>query len=84
MMSSATPSTPRRPRLHRAGSVPAAWGAFMLPPSLLLRGEPFLHARSPIKHLTSDMRPRRPNAKHFPTIERARVSPQFGGEFFLR
>jgi hypothetical protein len=49
---------------------------------LLLRREPFLNARSPIKHLTANARPWRPNAKHVPTVKRALVSPQLGGEFF--
>ncbi len=51
---------------------------------LFLRGEPFLHAGSPIKHSATDARPRRPETERIPTIERAHVPPQFSGEFFLR
>jgi hypothetical protein len=51
---------------------------------LLLRGEPPLNARAPVKNFATHMRSRGTRAKHFPAIERAHVSPQFGGEFFLR
>lgn len=48
-----------------------------------MRREPFLRAGSPIKHLAAHACPRRSLSKNFPTVERARVQPQFGGEFFL-
>jgi hypothetical protein len=50
---------------------------------LLSRGEPFLNACPPIKHSAPDACPRRSDPERIPTIERAHVSPQFGGEFFL-
>jgi hypothetical protein len=48
-----------------------------------LRGKPFLHAGSPIEDFAADVRPWRPHAEHFPTVERPRVSQQFSGELFL-
>ncbi|MGO9682567.1 MAG: hypothetical protein ACLPTZ_08265 [Beijerinckiaceae bacterium] len=51
---------------------------------LLLRDQPFLHACSPIKHGATEACPWRSEAKRIPSIERAHVSPQFGGEFFFR
>jgi hypothetical protein len=51
---------------------------------LLLGREPFLYTRSPVKNCTTDKRPRRPNAKHIPAVERARIPLQFSGELFLR
>jgi hypothetical protein len=51
---------------------------------MLLRGEPFLNACSPVKHSATNACPWRPEAERIPTVERALVSPQFGGEFFLR
>jgi hypothetical protein len=51
---------------------------------LLLRSKPFLHSGSPIKHSATEACPCRSGTKRMPTIERAHVSPQFGGEFLLR
>jgi hypothetical protein len=51
---------------------------------MLLRREPFLDASAAIKHLAAEMRARRPDAERIPPIDRAWVSPQFGGQFFLR
>jgi hypothetical protein len=50
----------------------------------LLSGKPFFYADAPIENLPADKRPRWAHAKYIPTIERARVPPQFGGEFFSR
>src|ERR1700733_10758263 len=50
----------------------------------LLGGEPFLYAGAPVKNFPTHKRAGRPHAKHVPTVERARASPQFDGEFFLR
>ena len=50
---------------------------------LLLRGEPFLDARSAIKNLATEVRPWRPCAKHVPAIERPWVLTELGGEFFF-
>jgi hypothetical protein len=51
---------------------------------LFVRDEPFLNTGSSVKHSSTKARPRRPKTKRMPTIERAHVSPQFGGEFLLR
>jgi hypothetical protein len=50
---------------------------------MLLRRKPFLDTISPIEHLAAEMRPRRPSTEHVPAVERAWVSPEFGGEFFF-
>jgi hypothetical protein len=50
----------------------------------LLSGEPFLHARAPVKNFPTHKRSGRPHAKNIPTVERTRVPPQFGGEFIFR
>jgi len=48
-----------------------------------LRGEPILHAGSAIKHLTAYARPRWPQAKYVPTVERSWIAPELGGELLL-
>jgi hypothetical protein len=55
---------------------PKGWGS-------LLSGEPFLYARAPVKNFPTHKRAGRSHAKYIPTVERARVPPQFGGEFFF-
>jgi len=48
-----------------------------------LRGEPFLNARSPIKHYATNACPRRSDTERIPAVKCAWVAPQFGGEFFF-
>ena len=69
------------------GHLLAAWLLRGLPllvdcNGLLLRDEPFQHARSTIEHLTADVRPRRSHAQHRPTVERARIPLQLRSEFY--
>ena len=49
-----------------------------------MRREPFPYAGLPIKHFAAHEGPWWPRAKRVPPVERAGVSPQFGGELFLR
>jgi hypothetical protein len=43
---------------------------------------PCLHTRAPVDRPSSELRDRRPFAETPPSVKRARVPPQFGGEFF--
>jgi hypothetical protein len=47
-------------------------------------GEPFLHTRPSIEHLTAEMRAGRPHAEYFPTVDRARVADLEGPSFTSR